>query len=70
MEIWRAMSPEEKFAVVAELNRDVDRMAAAGVRQRYPQATERELFLRVAALRNGRALSIAAYGWDPDVEGW
>ena len=33
-------------------------------------ALNREVFLRLAALRNGRDLSIAAYGWDPDIEGW
>ncbi|MCB0975561.1 MAG: hypothetical protein KDB86_13565 [Actinobacteria bacterium] len=70
VEIWRQMSPAEKYQVVLELNRDVERMAEAGVRQRYPDASDREVFLRLAALRNGRDLSIAAYGWDPEIEGW
>lgn len=67
---WRSMSYADKADVVADLNRDVVRMAEAGVRQRHPKATQREVFLRVAALRNGRELSIAAYGWDPEIEGW
>jgi hypothetical protein len=33
----------------------------------YPDADEREVFLRVAARRLGRKLTIAAYGWDPDL---
>ncbi len=70
VERWRAMSPTDKAAIVDALNRDVQRLAEAGVRRRYPKATDREVFLRVAALRNGTDLSVAAYGWDPEVEGW
>lgn len=70
IEILRTMSIADKAAQVAALNLDVQRLAEAGVRQRHPEADEREVFLRVAALRNGRELSAAAYGWDPDVEGW
>lgn len=70
VERWRAMSPVEKAALVDVLNRDVQVMAEAGIRRRYPDASDREVFLRLAALRNGRDLSIAAYGWDPEVEGW
>lgn len=70
VERWRAMSYTEKAAVVDELNQDVWRMAETGVRQRYPAASDREVFLRVAALRIGRDLCVAAYGWDPDIEGW
>jgi hypothetical protein len=31
----------------------------------YPQASEREVFLRVAARRLDRDSMIRAYGWDP-----
>ena len=70
IEILRGMLVADKAAEVAALNLDVQRMAVTGVRLRYPDADDREVFLRVAALRNGRDLSVAAYGWDPDVEGW
>lgn len=70
VDILRTMSIADKAACVAALNLDVQRMAEAGVRQRHPGADDREVFLRVAALRNGRELSVAAYGWDPDIEGW
>lgn len=70
VERWRSMSYADKAEVVAALNRDVERMAEAGIRRRYPEATDREVFLRLAALRNGRDLTVAVYGWDPDVEGW
>jgi len=67
---WRSMSPDEKFRTVEAANRDCATLAAVGVRQRYPDATEREVHLRVAALRLGRDLSVAVYGWDPHIEGW
>lgn len=70
VEIWRSMTYAERAQVVEELNADVQRMAETGVRLRHPDATDREVFLRVAALRNGRDLSVAVYGWDPEREGW
>ncbi len=69
VEIWRAMTPSQELEIVAELNRDTDRMAEAGVRSRHPEATDRDVVLRVAALRNGRDLSVAAFGWNPELEG-
>ena len=44
----------------------VEQLSMAGVRLRHPNAGERELFLRTAALRLGRDLTIDVYGWDPD----
>jgi len=44
----------------------VEQLSLAGVRLRHPNVDERELFLRAAALRLGRALMIEVYGWDPD----
>lgn len=67
---WRAMSPKERFDLVAALNESCEQMAAAGVRLRYPNAAPDEVRLRVLALRLGRDLMVAAYGWDPDIEGW
>lgn len=42
------------------------RMSEAGVRAQFPEASEREVFLRAAARRLPRDLMIRAYGWDPD----
>jgi hypothetical protein len=70
VERWRTMSPAEKFQAVAAANEASEAMAAAGVRQRYPTADEAEVRQRVIALRLGRVLSIAVYGWDPEVHGW
>lgn len=67
---WRAMPAWRRFEQVAELNAGCDRMAELGVRQRYPSADEREVRLRLLALKLGRDLMVDVYGWDPDVEGW
>jgi hypothetical protein len=69
IERWCAMSPGEKWAQAFELNRIGERLSRAGVMDRYPDATEHETKMRVFALRIPRDVMIAAYGWDPDVEG-
>ena len=59
--IWRRMSPLEKALATSELTRAVYQLSMAGVRSRYPAASERECFLRVAVLTLGRALACRAY---------
>lgn len=69
-EIYRNMTPAQKAQIVDELYRDSQRLAEIGVRMRYPDATDREVMLRLASLRNGREVMIEAFGWDPEIEGW
>jgi len=70
MEVWldllRQKTPGERIAMVFELTDFAIAMAESGVRARYPEASEREIFLRAAALRLPRDLMIRAYGWDPE----
>ena len=61
VEAWRRMTPAEKAALVTALTQTAYDLTWAGMRQRHPQATERELFLRVAILTLGRDLACAAY---------
>jgi hypothetical protein len=70
LEGYRRMSPADKLAIVEDLNRATAQLAEARVRVQYPDATEREVCLRVASLRMGRDLMIRAFGWDPEREGW
>jgi len=71
IEGYRRMSVEEKIARVVDLNRTVEALAVAGIRRRHGEdIPERELRLRLAALRHPRELMIAALGWDPEVEGY
>ena len=58
---WREMSAAEKAALVQALTRTTHELAAAGIAARYPDATPRERFLRLAVLRLGRALAEEAY---------
>jgi hypothetical protein len=70
MEVWlgvlRGKTPGERIAVALNLTDFALRMAESGVRANHPHASDREIFLRAAALRLPRELMIRAYGWDPD----
>jgi hypothetical protein len=66
VEAARALTPQQKVQQVLECNELSEAMSLAGLRARHPQASERELHLRVAAQRLGRPLMIAAFGWDPE----
>jgi hypothetical protein len=61
IESWRQMSPAQKAALVTGLTRAAWEMTAAGVRQRHPDATPREQFLRVAVITLGPDLACLAY---------
>jgi hypothetical protein len=69
MEVWldllRKMPPGKKIESVFELSRMAVQFSEAGVRMAYPEADDREVFLRTAARRLSRDLMIRAYGWDP-----
>ena len=65
-ELQRRRTPGQKLNDVFDLTEWMFANAEAGVRMRYPDANDREVFLRAAALRIPRHLMIAAYGWDPE----
>jgi hypothetical protein len=69
MEVWldllRKKPAGEKIKATLDLSGFALNMAEAGVRARYPQASEREVFLRTAALHLNCDLLKRAYGWDP-----
>jgi len=64
IERWREMSPGEKAAIVSGLTQAAFELARAGVRHRYPNASPREQFLRLALVTLGPDLARKAY---PDV---
>lgn len=71
IERYRQMSPAEKLRAVHDLNRTVQILALAGIRDRYgPDLSERELRLRLAALWLDRATMIEVFDWDPEIEGY
>ena len=61
VDAWRRMSAADKAATVTGLTRAAWEMTAAGVRQRYPDASSRERFLRVAVIVLGPELACKAY---------
>lgn len=69
MAVWidllRKMSPGDKIKTVLDASLFVLQMYEAGVRHRYPQASDREVFLRTAATHLSRDEMIRVYGWDP-----
>jgi hypothetical protein len=70
IEAYRRMTPSEKLASVRAGNRAVQSLQMADIQRRYPDADERELHLRLASRSLPRELMIAAFGWDPEVEGY
>ena len=65
VEAWRRMTPAEKAALITGLTAAAFDLALAGVRHRYPGATEREHFLRLALITLGPDLARLAY---PDID--
>lgn len=66
IEIQRAMSADEKLRSVLEASEFVLRLYEMGVRHQYPNATDREVLVRVAARHLDRETVIKVYGWDPE----
>jgi hypothetical protein len=64
--LYREMEPGERLARIFELCDLQESLQMSDVRANFPEADEREVFLRVASRRLGRDLMIRVYGWDPE----
>jgi len=60
-EILRRMTPEQKIRAVHQLNRVARAMAMSEIRVGYPDASDREVFLRFAIRNLGYELARWAY---------
>jgi hypothetical protein len=60
--LQRDMPPAEKMQLAFEWSEIVRQFAEAGLRERYPQASEREIFLRYAHQTLGEELFRKVYG--------
>ncbi|MCA9758677.1 MAG: hypothetical protein KDA27_22985 [Candidatus Eisenbacteria bacterium] len=69
IERLREMTYADRFALLESLVQMSDQLSRAGIRLRYPDADEREIGLRAAALRLPPEVMRSVYGWDPDREG-
>ena len=57
VELWRRMSPLSKVQAVSVLTRSVLQLSLAGIRQRFPGATDSECKIRLARLTLGPELA-------------
>lgn len=69
-EHYRRLGPSERLQLVFDLQATSDGLSLWGIRNRHPEADEREQRLRLAALKIGRELMIRAFGWDPRERGY
>lgn len=65
----RSMTAAEKLDLALAMSRTVRDLAVAGIRQRHPQASPREVLLRLAVVQHGRSLAMAAYPEIADLDG-
>ncbi len=67
LNLHREMPLDRRLSRVFELCDFQQSLQVENVRSTYPEATDQEIFFRVAARRLGRDLMIEVYDWDPDL---
>ena len=70
IEAYRRMPPFEKARRIRDITQTCEQLAMSGIRERHPHAGEREIHLRLAALRFSRETMIRVFDWDPAKEGY
>lgn len=70
IDLARSLPPRRKLEIAIGMSQAVREAALAGIRSRHPRASGEEIRKRLAALVLPRELVIAAYGWDPEKEGY
>jgi len=64
--LQRQMTGPEKITAVFQMNEMLWRLVESSVRQQYPEACDREVFLRTAGRFYDRETMKRVYDWDPD----
>ncbi|HEX3877562.1 MAG TPA: hypothetical protein VHW24_11290, partial [Bryobacteraceae bacterium] len=62
VDLHRRMTPGEKIARVFTMTEMVNALCESGLRERFPNASDREIFLRRARLTLGEQLFEKVYG--------
>ena len=70
VELARSTPVWKKFQQVADATDACRAFARAGIKSRYPDASDEEVKLRLAALSLDRETMIRVYGWDPEIKGY
>ncbi|HVT03933.1 MAG TPA: hypothetical protein VHL58_11240 [Thermoanaerobaculia bacterium] len=65
-ELFEKMSPSERAARMTGITLAVQQLAFSGMKVRHPNASDDELWLRLAAKRLGPELVKKIYGFDPE----
>jgi len=67
---YRSMTPREKMQRVSELNKAVQQLALARIRNMYGEISQQEQRLRLAGLWLNRETMIRVFDWDPEKKGY
>jgi len=70
LKLLRAVPLWRKAAMVETLTKACQELAVAGIRMRYPNASENEIRMRLAALWLDREMMVAMFSWDSKLEGY
>lgn len=65
-ELLRRMAPERRLDAAMRLSQAVRELAEAGIRERHPEADEREIRIRLTVRLYGRAQAQRLFGAVPD----
>ncbi|KAB2967097.1 MAG: hypothetical protein F9K18_04720 [Thermoanaerobaculia bacterium] len=66
----REIGPRARLQATLDLNRTLEALALLGIRSRHGEGLgERQVRLRLFALRLDRDHMVRAFGWDPEKEG-
>jgi hypothetical protein len=68
-ELWRKATPSQKLQKVFGIGNMVNELVRGELRKRYPDATAREIELRLASRNLDRETMIRAFQWDPEIQG-
>ncbi|MBC7975904.1 MAG: hypothetical protein H7138_13110 [Myxococcales bacterium] len=68
-ELWRRATPSQKLRKVFGIGKMINDLARGELRVRYPDATAREIELRLASRNLDRETMIRAFHWDPALHG-
>ena len=69
IELMRKYSISEKLAMVREITYACQQMALIGIKQRYPEADEKETRLRLGALWLKKEIMRKVFHWNVDEKG-
>ena len=67
--LWRQATPGQKLRKVFSIGKMINDLVRGELRKRYPDATAREIELRLASRNLDRQTMIRAFNWDPELHG-